>query len=311
MELVSALRVLWRHRLLVALAAILGIGVALLMTHRVSFPPKLASRDYTVGIGSATALVDTPSSQVVDLGGKDSTGDIATLSARAALLSSLLTSSPLKDEIAVRAGVSPDLLTAVQPVTGGPGGSGGGTTTPVIIGKDADAHILKASVPNLESGEIPIVAVSTQAPTAAAAAKLANAAIQILQEHLASVASTDNVPEVRRVVVRQLGSARSAQETRGPGLTLAIIAGLMLFIVSCVSILAFSALARNWRRAAEMENMASPELFVFDDPAPEHAPVQEDVAVAEAIDEGPEPALEEGQDADAHDRPRQSNWASL
>jgi len=51
-------------------AALIAVLVGLAVGYRVGFPPKLESRQYTVGIASLTALVDTPSSQVVDLGGK-------------------------------------------------------------------------------------------------------------------------------------------------------------------------------------------------------------------------------------------------
>ena len=72
MEIGAALRDLWAHRVLVSLAAALAI-LAAFASYRVAFPPRIESRQYHVGIASATALVDTPRSQVVDLGGKDDT----------------------------------------------------------------------------------------------------------------------------------------------------------------------------------------------------------------------------------------------
>src|SRR4051812_42369202 len=101
MELVAILRLLWRRRAVVAALAVVAVVVGLSAAYRIG-PGGLESRQHDVGIGSVTALVDTPSSLVVDLGG-DTGADIGTLSARANLLASLMTSSPIKDEIARRA----------------------------------------------------------------------------------------------------------------------------------------------------------------------------------------------------------------
>jgi hypothetical protein len=261
MEFVAMLRVLWRYRLLVGIAALLALLAGLSVAYRIGFPPKLESRQYSVGIGSVTALVDTPSSQIVDLG-PDTGADIGTLSARASLLASLMTSSPIKDEIASRAGVAPDQLIAVSPGAGSPGaaassGDAGGS----ISATNPKANILTAKVPSLESGEIPIIAVSTQAPDAAAAARLANESIAVLKAHLQTVAGQDQVPDARRVVVRQLGQAKSTTESRGPARTMALLVALLIFCVGCATILGISALVRGWRRAAEMDPEADEESY--------------------------------------------------
>jgi hypothetical protein len=265
MELVTILRQLWRFRLLVAGAALLATLVALSMTYRIGFPPKLESRQYEVGLGSVTALVDTPSSQVVDLGGKTG-ANIATLSARASLLASLMTSSPIKDEIARRAGVSVDKLIAAPPSSPAAGaGAPSAVSGASVSAADPKANVLRASIPNLESGDIPIIAVDTQAPDAATAARLANASIVVLQAHLETVAGNDRVPLARRVVVRQLGQARSTTVSRGPGKILAIAAALMVFLLACASIVGVSALIRGWRSAAVMERFGDDEMHGPDD----------------------------------------------
>jgi hypothetical protein len=193
---------------------------------------------------------------VVDLGGNDTVGaDIATLAARAALLASVVTSSPMKDEVASRAGVSPDQLIAIPPATSEPvPGSGGGSAQPTAKALDKPGvYVLKAVVPTLDTGQVPIISVKTQAPTEAAAARLANESIKVLQQHLASVASTDKVPDERRITVRQLGPARSELEVRGPGAMIAIIAVLGLFGFGCATILGIQALIGGWRQASELE----------------------------------------------------------
>ena len=202
-------------------------------------------------MASVTALVDTPSSQVVDLGGKTG-ADIGTLSGRASLLANLMTSSPIKDEIASRSGVAPDQLIAVSPAAA-PGAQTAGASGPPVKTADPKAVILTTKIPNLESGEIPIIAVTTQAPTADQAARLANASIAVLQVHLQTVAGIDRVPDARRVVVRQLGHARSATVSRGPSRLMALGAAILVFAFGCVAILGIFALVSGWRRAAELE----------------------------------------------------------
>jgi hypothetical protein len=295
MELVAVLRVLWRFRLLVVVAALLATLIGFSMAYRIGFPPKLESRQYHVAIGSTMALVDTPSSQVVDLGG-DTGASIQTLAARASLLASLITSSPLKDEIASRAGVAPTKLIAVSPASGPPGS---GVNAP-------EANVLKASIPNLESGEIPIIQVSTQAPDPAVAARLANQAIAVLQAHLASVAGVDKVPDARRMVVRQLGPARFSTQSRGPGRMLAIVAALFVFAFGCATILGVYALVRGWRRAAELELLPQDdEAASYGVPSSREAYDDEDDAFGVPV-ELPRPVRR----ANASDESRSSVWGA-
>jgi hypothetical protein len=268
MELVGMLRVLWRHRLLVVVAALVAVLVGLGVAYRIGFPAKFESRQYNVGLGTLTALVDTPSSQVVDLGGKTG-ADIGTLAARAQLLASLMTSSPIKDEIASRAGVAPDKLIAVSPAGAAPGAAPSGGTTAKM--SDPKATILTARIPNLESGDVPIIAVSTQAPDAAAAARLANESIAVLQAHLKTVAGIDKVPDARRVVVRQLGRARAETVSRGPARLMAVAAALFVFGFGCVAILGIVALVSGWRRAADLEPGDGDEHYVYGDASDDDA----------------------------------------
>jgi hypothetical protein len=260
MELVGMLRVLWRYRLLVVVAALIAVLVGLGVAYRIGFPANLESRQYHVGLGTVTALVDTPSSQVVDLGGKTG-ADIATLSARAQLLASLMTSSPIKDEIASRAGVSPDRLIAVSAAGVPPGAPPSGGAS--VSMSDPKANILTAGIPNLETGDVPIIAVTTQAPDAAVAARLANESITVLKEHLRTVAGIDKVPDARRMVVTQLGRARAETVARGPSRLMAVAAAIFVFGFGCVAILGIVALVSGWRRAAELEPVDGDAHYVY------------------------------------------------
>ena len=183
MELVGMLRVLWRQRPAGRRRRVdrpLG-GSRGDVSHRLPAearePPIHGRR--RLGVRARRY----PSSQIVDLGGKTG-ADIGTLSARASLLASLMTSSPIKDEIASRAGVSPDELIAVSPAAAAPGAAAAGASGRPVKTADPKANILTAKIPNLKSGEIPIIAVTTQAPDEDAAARLANESVGVLQAHL-------------------------------------------------------------------------------------------------------------------------------
>jgi capsular polysaccharide biosynthesis protein len=259
MELVGILRLLWRFRALVVAVALVAILVGMALTYRIGLPPKLESRQYEVGLASAEALVDTPSSQVVDLGAQTGS-DITTLAGRATLLASLLTSSPIKDEVARRAGVDPRELIAVPPSGAAPGAPGPGRVSGGAVSlTDPRANILRATVPTLESGDVPIIAISTQAPEAVVAAKLADESVAVLKQRLESVAGADKVPSDRRLVVDELGPARSTVERRGPQPFMAVIAALFVFFLGCAAIVGTFALVSAWREASVMD--------VFDDAA--------------------------------------------
>jgi hypothetical protein len=148
---------------------------------------------------------------------------------------------------------------------------------------DPRANVLKASIPELQSGQIPIIAVSSQAPDPDAAARLANEAIAVLQSQLASVANTDRVPSQRRVIVRQLGRAHASVESRGPGKKLAVLVAVFVFAFGCGTILAVVALVGGWRQASAFERSLEPEY------GPELVPGDED---RPAYREGAEPPLE-------------------
>ena len=258
MGFVAVLRELWRFRVPVVAAACFALFVGVLLMFRVSVPGGIDSRRYDVGLASTTALVDTPSSQVVDLG--DTGTDVGSLSVRASLLASLMTSSPIKDQIARRAGVNPETLIAIPPSSSGPGA----TPAPSVPGTEKpNAVILRASVPILESGEVPIISVTTQAPDAASAGKLADQAVAVLRMHLDSVAGQGRVPTKRRVIVRQLGPARASSVRRGPGPALAVMVALAVFGVGCAVLLGLSWLVREWRaQPAEEDEQGEPAEVV-------------------------------------------------
>lgn len=253
MGAVRLLRELLRHRVLVAVTAVLAVAVGVLLAFRVSVsPPKLESRQYTIGVASASALVDTPSSQVVDLGLKASAAG-STLPSRAALLASLLTASPLKEEIAKRAGIDPRLLIATAPAAE-VGASGQKAATPLATGATVSPKDRRASTIELQTDvTLPIITVNVTSQDPGRATRLANATVATLEQHVSTMAGQGGVPDDQRLLVKQLGQANAALATRGGSTMLAGGAGIMVFLLGCGAILGFSSMAREWRRTAELE----------------------------------------------------------
>ena len=277
MEFVKLLRELWRQRTLVALALALAIMVGMVAAYRITLsPPGVTSRQHHVGIASARVLVDTPSSQVVDLGLKQD-ANAGVLPARAVLLANLLTTSPLRDEIAKITGAAPDRLIALADT---PLDSGPPVGTPLATGASVKVGDPRANVVKLHTDvSLPLITVNTEAPDAATAARLADGTVRVLTDYLASLVTSGNVPKNRQLVVKRLGGAHAATEQRGPSRVLAFTAAILVFLLGCGSILLLSALVRERRKAALQED--GPRVARDDSgPRPTTVPVEPDPELA-------------------------------
>lgn len=221
------------------------------------------------GVAHALALVDTPSSQVVDLGGDSQVdANINTLSMRATLLAGLMTSSPLKEEIAARAGIAPSSLLALSPATQTTAPAGGATgassTTTATTPTAKQPNVLTANVPELSTGQVPIITVDTQAPTMAAAQRLANSSIEVLSQYMQSLGVQDNVPASRRVVVRQLGAATATPAAPATSKIMAGGAVIVVLALGLAIIFGIPAVKASWRRADELAALEDPEPRIED-----------------------------------------------
>lgn len=259
MDAVTLLRLLWRQRLLMAVGLVVALVVGIILTYKVSpgLPPAFESRQYQVGIASAGVLVDSPSSQTIDLSGGQSKADVASLSARARLLANLIATSPLKDQIARRARIPVDTMIAAAPTSDGiatkPSPLATGETK--VRATDPEAHVLTVYV----NEALPIITADAQAPTPAIAARISSAAVAELSLYLQSVAAADRVPDARQLVVKPLGPAKSATVQRGPRRLLSIMASLFVFGLWAGGIVLVSSLARGWRAVSEAEGQAPGE----------------------------------------------------
>jgi hypothetical protein len=240
MELVTILRELWRVRVLVIVVGLIALLAGLAVAFRL---PSLESRKYEVGVATASVLVDTPNSQVVEVAPKGSD----TLGVRANLIANLMAEGVVKTAIAQRAGIAPEKLEGVAESAGGPAVAAGPTK--------ADAHVLTTRVVSTFDGaRLPIIEIEAQAPDAARAAKLADAAVTGLRDYLDSKAASEEVPDADRLRVSGLGSPQARDVVRGPKNIFAVAAVLFVFALGCGAILGTLALIRGWRIAAAMED---------------------------------------------------------
>jgi hypothetical protein len=261
MAIVAFLRELWRHRRLVLLGFVLALAAFLLIMYRVTpgLPPQLESRQYEVGVASGAVLIDSQSSQTVDLGSGDGaiTVDVASLAARAKLLANLLATRPLRDEIAAMSGVRPDLLITELSST---------TEEGLPLAPAADVAVERddprANVLSLQTSEtVPIITVNAQAPTEETASRLAASTVTRLSRYLEAVAADNSVPDSRKLVMRQLGEPTSATSVRGPGKASAAAAFVLLLTLWCAAVLGVMALLKAWRQTVVQEAREHARVF--------------------------------------------------
>lgn len=266
MAAIGVLRDLLRHRRVVIVGVLVAITAMVLMVYRVTpgLPPSFESRQYEVGIASGAVLIDSQSSQAVDLGTAEVKVDVASLSARAKLLANLLVTRPLRDEIATEAGVHPDRLITELSSTTEPGEPPPEATDVTVRADDPEANIISLQT----SDTVPIITVNAQAPTEETAAGLAASTIARLQEYLESVATANELPDIRKLVMRPLGEPTSAVATRGPSKRQAVTVFLILMVLWCGGVLILARVAKAWWQAAAYESVVDHDLLSDDDLAP-------------------------------------------
>jgi hypothetical protein len=251
MTVVAIARELWRHRLVVIVGALLVLVAQLTSVYRVGLgvPPTFDSRQYHVGIASGAVLIDSQSSQTVDLGGGEVKVDVGALSARAKLLANLLVTRPLRDEIAGAAGVSTTRLITQLSSTTEPGTPPSEATDVSVQPTDPDANIVSLQT----SDTVPIITINAQAPSERTATQIVQSTVSTLRSYLDSIAASNAVPENRKLVMRALGKPTSATALRGPRKSHAALLFIVLMSLWCAAILAFSGLAKAWRSPASDE----------------------------------------------------------
>jgi hypothetical protein len=298
MDTITILRDLWRLRVLVALVAVLAVLASFVTLYRVSLPFDLTSRQVVVGVATARILVDTPTSQVVEIAPKGS----EMLGVRANLIASLMAEGVVKNEIAQRAGLAPDKLVGITDTA----------TEPLSDAAPADtrANVLKTRVLiNTGGAELPIIEVETRAADAASAGRLADAAVSGLRGYLGQKAATEKVPDARRLRVTGLGNPQVSEVVEGPGKIMAILAAIGVFLAGCGFLLLLLAISRGWRAATDRERThdaaeAAGQAPAASPPPPPPAPRRASGGAPKRSSPKPPPGEEEGQKSSEAAQPK-------
>ena len=264
MELVTILRELWRLRAAVVVVALLAVLVGLAVAVRL---PSFESRSYEVGTATASVLVDTPNSAVVEVAPRGS--DL--LGVRANLIASLMTDGAVKDSIAQAAGIPPARLRGISESAAEPAAD-------AKVPRDQD-YVLSTRVLAASNGDrLPIIEVEAKAPDAARAAALAAASVSGLRDYLDSKAAAEQVTDARRLRVSGLGAPQARTVVEGDRRLVAIVGALLVFLAGCAGLVAAAALIRSWRVAAAWDGL--------EDGGPPAAPDPDDVVSFDEFLEG-------------------------
>jgi hypothetical protein len=231
---VSTLRELWKRKVLVTLAVIIALAAAVLAVYQVSVsPPSMSKRGTVEARGSSEILIDSARSPIAG-----SKRDISGLISRAGVFARLMGGGDVVAQIAEDAGVSPKEVDVAGP-SPLPGEAPGISEA---------AETLPYGLAFTEVPELPIVSVTTRAPTVREAAALAAAAPEALRGVITSVQKQQETPATERVEVRVLGPAQAKLEDEAPG---AKVAAAIFFVVLALElglILGIPRLVAAWRR---------------------------------------------------------------
>jgi hypothetical protein len=105
------------------------------------------------------------------------------------------------------------------------------------------------------------------------AARITSAATATLSSYVSKKAASEGVSADKRLNIRSLGAPVVDQEIRGPRHLLALLAGLLVFIVGCATIVLVPAFIRAWR-LSEAEDEPGDTLDEDEDEADDEVEVE-------------------------------------
>jgi len=236
MTLVKTLKELWRRRILVVAAALIAVLVAIVVAFQVSLsPPTVAKRSSASGAGSIGILVDSARSPLAD-----TRRDVTGLSARAGVLARVMAGGNVVREIAREAGVPLEQIAVSGPVP---------LPGEVAVGIAGASASLPYGISFGQSGELPVIAVETRAPSASEALALAAAAPGAIRRVVRSVQAQQGTPAAKRVQFRELGPAQAELVEESSGGRLALVVFLVVFGLGLLAIVGWPRLVAAWRNA--------------------------------------------------------------
>jgi capsular polysaccharide biosynthesis protein len=238
MEIVSIIRILRRHWLLVLPGVALAVLVALSVLYRVSLlPPGLAARDQSSGVATARVLLAANDQPAFDLDSRIA----STVTDRASLVADLAATDAATAQAARRAGVDPAQLVILGPAAGAP-------AVPVPIAAEATSAAAGAGgayrVNVSSQPTVPIIEIHASAPDAATAARLAVAVRTGLEEIVHQRTGPNPA-----VTMERLGPVVARDVVSSPKKAMAVIALTMVLVLWLVGLVVLVEVVRRLRAA--------------------------------------------------------------
>jgi hypothetical protein len=229
---------------------VFAIFAAIFTAYRVSVsPPGLHKRALQVSVASSQILVDSHKSTLINGASSETFSALAT---RAKIYGQYLSSLEARRQIAKLVGVAPQTIS-----TAGPFSPETGTINyeSQPAGERANELLKEGAVNRLvysaQEG-VPILSVSSQAPTADRAVALANASFKVLTDYVNSL-EADDQPVKEEVTVRELGAPQGGTLGGSNGKILMVLAFLAVAGLGCAAILLIPGFARRWRALDDVD----------------------------------------------------------
>ena len=276
MKFILILREFWRRRLAVVAAAVVAALVAAVVVYDVGVaPPSLAKKDHAEAQGEIEILIDSNRSPIADVG-----RDLEPLTARAGVFARYIAGGNVIKRIAQTTGIPAKQIEVAGP-TPLPGEAIGVPTGPL--------KLLPYGIEIAQRDELPIVNVSTRAPTVQEAQALAAATPDAIRTIVGAIQEKQRIPVKKRVTFRVLGPAQADLATEALGAKAAIGIFLVVFGIGLLLILGLPRLVEAWR-SVDMDPSGQEPVDVPDIPHIQPAPPEElasppTLAPAEAIAE--------------------------
>lgn len=228
MELLAFLRVLWRFRIAVALGAVVAIALGVMVA---------TAQTSRFGVASMRVIVDTPSSQTVDV----NPVGVTTLEWRTGLFADLMATDEARESIARKLGIAPDSLVVAAPYMSVP-------AVPVPLPRAALEAARTVPEPyelGIQAAPLlPIIGIDARAPSPEQAARLASAAA----DELKAAAAVELTRQTQTFVAEPVGPPKAREVVNGPGRLVAVAVIIVAFGVWCAGIGVIDALKRSRRR---------------------------------------------------------------
>lgn len=248
MDFAQVIRELLNRRGWLAIGVVIALVAGLATAYRISlFPPGLEEKALSIGVADTRILVDSPASALTDLG-----RDFDALAKRANVYSRFMTSRPVREAIAREVGLQENQIVTEAPIQRSLPKV---ATEPVAAerGRDLVGENVPYRLRFATDVGLPTITIVAEAPTEEDAVRLADAAAVGFDKYVKGVQSRLDVPEARRVTIRQLGAATGGVVTEEVNRPLALLTFVGVFIGWCLLILLVSSVSRSMKELNEAE----------------------------------------------------------